>query len=148
MMCAMLTYLAPEYADLFRIGFVASFATKLSDTFGSEIGKAFGRTTYLITTLKLVPRGTEGAVSLEGTVAGIAASAVLTGLATALGVISGAESFSICIFSALIATTIESFIGAIFQDNVPWLTNEFVNFIMTVISAAIGISTAAVLQTI
>jgi uncharacterized membrane protein len=35
-----------------------------------HIWQAFGQTTYLITTFKLVPAGTEGAVSLEGTVAG------------------------------------------------------------------------------
>ena len=46
-----------------RTGFVASFATKLSDTVASEIGKAYGRTTILITSLKPVPRGTDGAVS-------------------------------------------------------------------------------------
>lgn len=32
--------------------------------------QAYGQTTYLITTLKRVPRGTEGAVSAEGTAAG------------------------------------------------------------------------------
>lgn len=46
--------------------------------------QAYGRTTYLITTLKTVPRGTEGAVSLEGTAAGIAAAALFAGGALAL----------------------------------------------------------------
>jgi uncharacterized protein (TIGR00297 family) len=32
-------------AELWKLGFVASFCTKLSDTVSSEIGKAFGRTT-------------------------------------------------------------------------------------------------------
>ena len=32
---------------------------------------------YLVTTFKIVPRGTEGAVSIEGTLAGILASIVL-----------------------------------------------------------------------
>jgi uncharacterized protein (TIGR00297 family) len=67
------------------MGFAASFASKLADTTSSEIGKAYGRTTYLITTLQRVPRGTEGAVSLEGTAAGAAAAAGLGGIAYALG---------------------------------------------------------------
>jgi uncharacterized protein (TIGR00297 family) len=66
MICAAMTYIYPAQASLFKIGYVASLATKLSDTCGSEIGKAYGKTTYLITTLKQVPRGTEGAVSVEG----------------------------------------------------------------------------------
>lgn len=47
--------------------------------------QAYGKTTYLITTLKIVPRGTEGAVSLEGTAAGAAAAALFAGVSFALG---------------------------------------------------------------
>ncbi|XP_057860222.1 protein VTE6, chloroplastic isoform X2 [Cryptomeria japonica] len=65
------------FVNLWQLGFVASFCTKLSDTVSSEIGKAYGKTTYLITTLSVVPRGTEGAVSIEGTFAGLAASMLL-----------------------------------------------------------------------
>ena len=46
--------------------------------------QAYGKTAYLITTLKVVPRGTEGAVSLEGTAAGIAAAGLFSGVALAL----------------------------------------------------------------
>jgi len=42
--------------------------------------------------------------------------------------------------AALIATTSESLIGATFQDNVKWLTNEVVNFILTVIGAAAAVA--------
>ena len=76
--CAIATLLCPpEYKYLFVFGYVASFCTKLSDTTASEVGKAYGKTTYLITTLKPVPRGTEGAVSLEGTLAGAIASVMV-----------------------------------------------------------------------
>lgn len=47
--------------------------------------QAYGKTTYLITSLKLVPRGTEGAVSLEGTLAGLGAAAVYAAAAFGLG---------------------------------------------------------------
>jgi uncharacterized membrane protein len=50
--------------------------------------QAYGKTTYLITSLQLVPRGTEGAVSLEGTLAGLGAAAVYAALALALGQVS------------------------------------------------------------
>ena len=49
---------------LFLLGYVSSLATKLADTFASEIGKAYGKTTF-----ERVAPGTEGAVSLEGTLA-------------------------------------------------------------------------------
>ena len=52
------------------ISFVASLSTNLADTFASKVGKAYKRTTFFhITTMKPVPRGTEDALSLEGTLA-------------------------------------------------------------------------------
>ena len=45
---------ATAVRSLLLIGVVSSFATKLGDTFASEIGKAYGKTTYLITTLRKV----------------------------------------------------------------------------------------------
>ncbi|NER51969.1 MAG: DUF92 domain-containing protein, partial [Symploca sp. SIO1A3] len=69
--CALGTLLlGTPYQQLLLLGYVASFATKLSDTTASEVGKAYGKRTFLITTLEPVARGTEGAVSLEGTLAG------------------------------------------------------------------------------
>ena len=65
---------------IFALAFAAAFATAAADTVSSEIGKAFGRRTFLITTLRPVPRGTDGAVSLEGTLAGVAALAPVAGL--------------------------------------------------------------------
>uniref|UniRef100_A0A3Q7HH28 Protein VTE6, chloroplastic n=1 Tax=Solanum lycopersicum TaxID=4081 RepID=A0A3Q7HH28_SOLLC len=65
------------FTRLWELAFVASFCTKLSDTVSSEIGKAYGKTTYLVTSFKVVPRGTEGAVSAEGTLAGLLASVLL-----------------------------------------------------------------------
>lgn len=50
----------------------------------SYILQAYGTTAYLITTLKRVPRGTEGAVSLEGTAAGIVAAALFSGVGLGL----------------------------------------------------------------
>lgn len=137
--CAIATLFSPpEYKYLFVLGYVASFCTKLSDTTASEVGKAYGKTTYLITTLKAVPRGTEGAVSLEGTLAGIAASAILAIIAWAIGMISPIGIIW-CIVAAFVATTIESLIGATLESRFAWLTNDLVNFVNTVIGAIVAI---------
>lgn len=140
MVCASLTYLKPAFSSAFTVGFVASLATKLSDTFASEIGKAYGKNTYLITTLKMVPRGTEGAVSVEGTLAGVVGSAIMAAAGLALGLITSSKGFAACIVAAFIATTAESFIGAIYQDKYTWLTNELVNLINTIIGACSAIA--------
>lgn len=124
--------------QILTIGYVASFATKLADTMASEIGKAYGKTTYLITTLQPVPRGTEGAISLEGTLAGILGAIAIATLSWAIGLI---DRFGIiwCVLAAFVATNIESLIGATWQTEYPWLTNEIVNAINTVIGAIAAI---------
>ncbi|MEM6612027.1 MAG: TIGR00297 family protein [Cyanobacteria bacterium P01_C01_bin.72] len=133
--CAIATlFCPPSYRDLFVLGYVASFCTKLSDTTASEVGKAYGKTTYLITNLKPVPRGTEGAVSLEGTLAGAFASVVLAAIAWLIGLISPVGIIW-CVVAAFIATTIESLIGATLESRFTWLTNDLVNLINTTIGA-------------
>lgn len=47
--------------------------------------QAYGKTTFLITNLSKVPRGTEGAVSVEGTAAGVGAAIGFSAIALALG---------------------------------------------------------------
>ena len=47
--------------------------------------QAYGKRAFLITTFKEVPRGTEGAVSLEGTAAGMLAALGFAGLSLVLG---------------------------------------------------------------
>ena len=53
------------------IAFVAALAAGGSDTIASEIGKAWGRRTFLFPSFRRVAPGTSGAISLEGTAAGI-----------------------------------------------------------------------------
>ena len=144
--CAIATLFCPApYKYLFILGYVASFCTKLSDTTASEVGKAYGKTTYLITNLKSVPRGTEGAVSLEGTLAGILASVILAVIAGIIGLISPI-GIVWCVIAAFIATTIESLIGATLESRFAWLTNDLVNLINTVIGAIVAISLAWLIQ--
>ncbi|NJL86637.1 MAG: TIGR00297 family protein [Leptolyngbyaceae cyanobacterium SM1_1_3] len=123
---------------LLSLGYVASFSTKLSDTCASEVGKAYGKQTFLITTLQPVAAGTEGAVSLEGTVAGALASAVIALLGWLVGLISPV-GIGICIVAAFLATNLESLIGATLQERFDWLTNEVVNVVNTLLGAGIAV---------
>lgn len=123
---------------LLMLGYVASFSTKLSDTCASEIGKAYGKRTFLITTLQPVPRGTEGAVSLEGTLAGIVASIAIALLGWGVNLIDF-TGLIFCVIAAFVATNIESVIGATLQSKFDWLTNEVVNIFNTLIGAIVAV---------
>lgn len=140
--CAILTLFVPlSLRPLLLLGYVASFSTKLSDTTASEIGKAYGKRTFLITTLQPVARGTEGAVSIEGTIAGIVASVVIALLAWGVGMITPI-GIGWCVIAAFIATNLESLIGATLQSKWDWMTNEVVNVINTFIGAVVSIMLA------
>jgi uncharacterized protein (TIGR00297 family) len=136
-----LGWLNAGWESLLILGYVASFATKLSDTTASEVGKAYGKSTFLITTLKPVPRGTEGAISLEGTLAGIIGGILISLVAYSLEMITF-RGVIICTIAAFVATNIESVIGATLQSDIDWLSNELVNVINTIVGAVVAISIA------
>ena len=130
----------PAWQPLLLIGFAASFAAKLADTFGSEIGKRWGRHTVLITTLRPVPPGSEGAISLEGTAASLVGSALMALLMLALGLLPGASTWLLVTLVGLVATLLESLIGATAQQRWRWLSNELVNGIQTAIAALLAMA--------
>jgi uncharacterized protein (TIGR00297 family) len=136
-----LGWLDPQWRSLLLLGYVASFATKLADTTASEVGKAYGKSTFLITTLQPVPRGTEGAVSLEGTLAGILGGSIISLVAYGVDLIT-LPGVVICTIAAFVATNLESVIGATIQNKFDWLTNELVNVINTIIGAVVAIAIA------
>lgn len=140
--CALLATRTP-YWSWFTLAFAAAFATKTADTLGSEIGQLYGRRTFLITTLRPVPRGTDGAVSLEGTLAGIVGSIVIGGLGWWVG-FYGALGVAIIAVAALLATTLESLVGATLEKR-GLLDNEAVNFLNTLAGALIAIGLGALL---
>lgn len=145
--CALaILFVSPSLHGLLLLGYVASLSTKLADTTATEIGKAYGDRTFLITTLQPVPRGTEGAVSLEGTVAGVVASGAIALVGWSVGMIDGL-GIVCCVLAAFIATTIESVIGATIESKLDWLTHDLVNIINTGIGAiaAMGIAFALLL---
>jgi len=120
----------------FAMAVAGAFATVAADTVSSEIGKAFGRRTFLITTLKPVPRGTEGAVSLEGTVAGILAALLVAALGVWTGYVDRAGLWLVPA-AAFVATTVESVLGATLEKR-GLLDNEAVNFLNSLIGAGLA----------
>jgi len=145
LMLAMLIAAGLGSEHLLLVGFAASFAAKLADTFGSEIGKRWGRTTLLITTLRPVPAGTEGAVSLEGTLASALGSLLMTFVMALLGLLTSASAVVLVSVVGLLSTLLESLLGATGQGRWPWLSNEIVNALQTAWAALLAMAAAAVL---
>ncbi len=87
--CALAAGLGP-YGDALRLAAAAALATALMDTVGTEIGQAFSSPTVLLPDFRRVPPGTDGAVSIAGTFAGLAAAALLAWAGVAAFVLTGA----------------------------------------------------------
>ena len=135
---AVLCVLPTAPVQLLMFGFAASFAAKLADTCGSEIGKRWGRHTVLITTLRPVAPGTEGAISAEGTLASLVGSALMALVMIELGLLQGMTAWLLVTLVGLLATLLESLIGAGLQQRLAWLSNELVNALQTLIAALLA----------
>jgi len=89
---------------------VAPLAAKAFDTVSSEIGKAVGGTTISLRSFRAVPAGSEGGVSLAGSLAGLAAAVLLCAGIVPLGWGSwGAAGVLVAI--AMLANVFESYWG-------------------------------------
>jgi uncharacterized protein (TIGR00297 family) len=115
------------------LAFVAALAAGGSDTAASEIGKAWGRRTYLVSTLRPVDAGTSGAVSLEGTAAGLLGALVLGALGVALGLVP-ARMLVPVIAGATIGSLAESAMGATLEGP-GVVNNDVLNFLNTAIAS-------------
>jgi uncharacterized protein (TIGR00297 family) len=131
------------HPTLFALAIAGAFATAAFDTVSSEVGKAYGRRTYLITTLRSVPRGTDGAVSLEGTASGMAAALLLAALGAFLGLYPALFVFAV-VLAATVATTLESVVGATLEKR-GLLDNEAVNFLNSLAGALLAAGGGALL---
>jgi uncharacterized protein (TIGR00297 family) len=75
-------------SQLFPLGIAGAIAAAAADTASSEIGQVYGSRPVSLPGFKNVPAGTPGAVSFEGTVAGLGAAGLMGLAAAALGLIS------------------------------------------------------------
>lgn len=123
----------PPLRDLLALAYAAAVGTAAADTCSSEVGKAYGRRTFLVTTLRPVPPGTEGAVSLEGTLGGFA-GALLVG---ATGVLVGLFGWTAAVLVAvagLLGSLAESVIGTVATRR-GWMDDHLLNATNTAIGA-------------
>jgi uncharacterized protein (TIGR00297 family) len=118
---------------------VAALAEATADTLASELGEVLGGPPLLITTLRRVEPGTDGAISLAGTVAGTSGAVVVVLVAVStLGLRLG-DALAAGL-GAVGGLFVDSLLGATAERR-GWLNNDAVNFLSTL--AASVIATAA-----
>jgi len=120
------------------VALVAALTAGGSDTVASEIGKAWGRSTFLVTTFGRVKPGTPGAMSVEGTAAGLLAAFGLAAVAVALSLVPASAIVAIVV-SATAGALVESVLGATLEGP-GILNNDMLNFINTAVAAVVAIA--------
>jgi uncharacterized protein (TIGR00297 family) len=122
---------------------LAALAEAAADTVSSEIGQLLGGRPRMMTNFRKVDPGEDGAISLAGTLAGLAAAAIVAGLGT-LAMRGGSAMFWIGCAGAAFGMFFDSLLGATLERR-GWLSNDAVNFLSTASAAAFALGVMAVL---
>jgi uncharacterized protein (TIGR00297 family) len=140
--CALAAGLGPHDGAL-RVAAAAALATALMDTVGTEVGQAIASPTVLLPDFRRVPPGTDGAVSVAGTLAGLAAAGLLAWIGVRALVFTGAAGVAV-VLAALLGTVLESLLG---RAGAPWRVSNghVLNFFNTLAGAAAAPPLAALL---
>jgi uncharacterized protein (TIGR00297 family) len=122
---------------------LAALAEAAADTVSSEIGQVIGGRPRLITTMRPVEPGIDGAISLAGTLAGVVAAAIVA-LAGTLALRGDLATFWIACAGGVFGLFFDSLLGATLERR-GWLNNDAVNFLSTASAAAFALGLLAAL---
>jgi uncharacterized protein (TIGR00297 family) len=123
---------------------LAALAEAAADTASSELGQVVGGRPRMITTLKRVDAGRDGAVSLAGSAAGMAAAVIVAAAGTfALG--GGRPMFWVSSAGGVFGLFFDSLLGATLEE-AGWLNNDLVNFLSTGSAAVFALGLLALMS--
>jgi uncharacterized protein (TIGR00297 family) len=137
-----LTSFALTPTHLFALG-LAALAEAAADTVSSEVGQVMDGHPRMITTLRRVEPGTDGAVSVPGTLAGIVAAGIVAALGT-IALRGDIITFGISCAGGVFGLLFDSLLGATLERS-RWLNNDAVNFLSTASAAAFALCLLAIL---
>jgi len=133
---ALLWSARPDF--LLMLPMVAALAEAAADTVSSECGEAWGGHARLITTLRPAPVGVNGAVSLQGTLAGVAAAVLTAGVAVSISLLS-VRGATIAATAGVLGSLFDSVLGATVERRY-WLNNDAVNLLGTLAAALLALA--------
>jgi uncharacterized protein (TIGR00297 family) len=123
---------------LWLVATVAALAEAATDTVASEIGQTLGADARFITTGKRVPAGTDGGITISGSLAGLTAGLMIAAVATAGGMLLPTQ-FWIPAAAGFAGMLTDSLLGATLQRR-GWIDNQTVNLLATLAAAVLAIA--------
>jgi uncharacterized protein (TIGR00297 family) len=133
----------PVPPALFAVA-LAALAEAAADTVSSEIGQVLGGRPRMITTFREAEPGSDGAISVAGSIAGILAGVAIAGVGT--WALNGDwRMFALSSAGAVFGLFFDSLLGATLE-NLGWLNNDAVNFLSTAAAASFAVVGLLVLR--
>jgi uncharacterized protein (TIGR00297 family) len=126
---------------MFAVG-LAALAEAAADTVSSEVGQVLGGRPRMMTTLREVEPGTDGAISLAGSAAGLIAAGIVAAAGT-LALDGDLRMFCISSSGGVFGLAFDSLLGATLERR-GWLNNDAVNFLSTGSAAAFALGVMAI----
>lgn len=124
---------------IFALG-LAALAEAAADTVSSELGQVLGGTPRMITTLRRVEPGTDGGMTVAGTLAGILAAG-LVAFAGFLAFHLEPSAFWVSWAGGVFGLIFDSLLGAT-AERAGWLNNDGVNFLSTASAVVCALAVA------
>ncbi len=114
-----------------------ALAEAAADTVSSEMGQALGSPPVLITTFRPVPVGTDGGITVSGSLAGVAAALIISGTAMFVRLIPP-HAFPVILLAGTAGMFFDSLLGATLE-RARLLNNDQVNFASTLFAAVLAV---------
>lgn len=143
-LCAAAAAFAPRRSTALMVGAMAVLAEAAADTVSSEAGQAASSSPRMILGFRPAPPGTNGAVSLAGTLAGCIASILVASTAARFGVVP-ARWAPVIAAAGIAGMLIDSVVGELFENRGK-LGNDAVNFVSTVVAADLALLAVLIAQ--
>jgi len=118
--------------------FAAAFGAALADTLGTEVGTLWGRRPFSPLSLRPLPAGTPGAVSLPGTAASAFGAALVAAAAVAIGLVPRSAGFA-CAAGGFLGALAESVLNDFGRRAGFSLDHEFANALNTFAGAMLAL---------
>jgi uncharacterized protein (TIGR00297 family) len=143
-LCALPVVWFPQLSGILLIGAMAALAEAATDTASSEIGQATARVAYMITDFREAPIGTNGAISVVGTLAGCIAACLVAWVSAAFQVV-GWNWTPLIALAGIAGMFFDSILGATLENSGK-MGNDAVNFVSTVFAADLALTVAMLTQ--